>query len=53
MISLLKNCHCQFANQFEDKAKHISSNLLSALGVQNKDIGAALLKILTRVRLHL
>ena len=32
-------CHflenCQFANQFEEKAKHISSNLLSPLGAQN------------------
>ena len=50
-------CHflenCQFANQFEEKAKHISSNLLSPFGAQNKDIGAALLKLLTRVRLDL
>ena len=52
-LACKKNCHCQFANQFEEKAKHISSNLLSPFGAQNKDIGAALLKILTRVRLHL
>ena len=53
MISLLQNCHRQFANQFEEKAKHISSNLLSPFGAQNEDIGAALLKYLTGVRLQL
>ena len=39
--------HCQFTIQFEGKFETISGNLLSLLGSQIKDIGAALQMLLT------
>ena len=53
MIGLLKN-HCRFANQYERKKfKPASGTLLSPLGAQNKDLGAASQTLLNEVKLRL
>lgn len=49
-IDLLKS-HCQKPIIVERNSKCISSNLLSLLEAQNKDIGAASQMLLTGVRL--